>query len=157
MGYIEETGIAQHLRDARIAMIYEGTNGIQALDLVGRKLQLAEGRLPWTLFAELGRRSRGAGAGRRDRPAAAARRRRSSDLEEATRWLQSEHGNDPDAAAAGATPYLRMLATTLGGFLLARAALAARAGGTRWPRPSSPAPGSTPASCCRRRRRCGRR
>ncbi|HEX3208543.1 MAG TPA: acyl-CoA dehydrogenase family protein, partial [Geminicoccaceae bacterium] len=53
MGYIEETGIAQHLRDARIAMIYEGTNGIQALDLAGRKLRLAEGALPWQLFAEL--------------------------------------------------------------------------------------------------------
>ncbi len=125
MGYIEETGIAQHLRDARIAMIYEGTNGIQALDLVGRKLQLAEGRLPWTLFAELRQDLAAltpAGATDLQPPLAAAL----EDLEEATRWLQSGHGNDPDAAAAGATPYLRMLATTLGGFLLARAALKAR-------------------------------
>ncbi len=52
--------------------------------------------------------------------------RPSTTLEEATRWLQAEHGNDADAAAAGATPYLRMFATTLGGFLLARSALAAR-------------------------------
>jgi hypothetical protein len=52
-----------------------------------------------------------------------------SELEEATRWLQAGHGNDADAGAAGATPYLRMLATTLGGFLLARSALAARRSG----------------------------
>ena len=65
MGYIEETGIAQHLRDARIAMIYEGTNGIQALDLVGRKLQQAEGQLPWALFAELRRDLRRARGHRR--------------------------------------------------------------------------------------------
>ena len=53
MGYIEETGVAQLLRDARIAMIYEGTSGIQALDLVGRKLKMADGRLPAALFEEL--------------------------------------------------------------------------------------------------------
>ena len=56
------------------------------------------------------------------RPLAAAL----EELEVATRWLQAEHGNDPDAAAAGATPYLRMLATTLGGFLLTRSAATAR-------------------------------
>ena len=128
MGYIEETGIAQHLRDARIAMIYEGANGIQALDLVGRKLQQAEGQLPWSLFAELRRDLKAlteAGEDGLVAPLAAAQ----DDLEEATRWLQAAHGNDPDAAAAGATPYLRMLATTLGGFLLARSALAARRSG----------------------------
>ena len=122
MGYIEETGIAQHLRDARIAMIYEGTNGIQALDLVGRKLRMADGRLPWALFAELKRDLAAlavAEEGDLRRPLAAAL----AELEEATRWLQAGHGNDADAAAAGATPYLRMLATTLGGFLLARSAL----------------------------------
>jgi 3-(methylsulfanyl)propanoyl-CoA dehydrogenase len=128
MGYIEETGIAQHLRDARIAMIYEGTNGIQALDLVGRKLQLAEGGLPWALFADLkGDLAALTQAGEAElRPPLAAAL---GDLEEATRWLQAEHGNDADAAAAGATPYLRMLATTLGGFLLARAAVRARVAG----------------------------
>jgi 3-(methylthio)propanoyl-CoA dehydrogenase len=128
MGYIEETGIAQHLRDARIAMIYEGTNGIQALDLAGRKLQLAEGALPWQLFAELREdlAALASGGGADLQPSLAAAL---GELEEATRWLQAEHGNDPDAAAAGATPYLRMLATTLGGFLLTRAAIRARAAG----------------------------
>jgi hypothetical protein len=128
MGYIEETGIAQHLRDARIAMIYEGTSGIQALDLVGRKLRMADGQLPWALFAELKddlAELRAAEEEDLRRPLAAAL----GELEEATRWLQAGHGNDADAGAAGATPYLRMLATTLGGFLLARSALAARRSG----------------------------
>jgi alkylation response protein AidB-like acyl-CoA dehydrogenase len=128
MGYIEETGVAQMMRDARIAMIYEGTSGIQALDLVSRKLRIAEGRLPAALFEEL-----------RDDLAAldaagetALHRSLSSalsTLEQATSWLQAGHDNDPDAAAAGATPYLRLFATTLGGFLLARSALAARGTG----------------------------
>ena len=65
---------------------------------------------------------RAAGRDELARPLAAAL----EGVREATGWLQAEHGNDPDAGAAGATPYLRMLATTLGGFLLARAALAAR-------------------------------
>jgi alkylation response protein AidB-like acyl-CoA dehydrogenase len=127
MGYIEETGVAQLLRDARIAMIYEGTSGIQALDLVGRKLKMADGRLPAALFEEL----RGDLAAL-DAAGEPALRRGLADalgtLEQATSWLQAEHDNDPDAAAAGATPYLRLFATTLGGFLLARSALAARGG-----------------------------
>jgi alkylation response protein AidB-like acyl-CoA dehydrogenase len=127
MGYIEETGIAQHLRDARIALIYEGTNGIQALDLVGRKLQMAEGALPRALFAELqGDLEALRAAGRDDLRAPLAAALESA--QEVTAWLQAGHGNDPDAGAAGATPYLRLLATTLGGFLLARAALAAQGG-----------------------------
>jgi alkylation response protein AidB-like acyl-CoA dehydrogenase len=127
MGYIEETGVAQLLRDARIAMIYEGTSGIQALDLVGRKLKTANGRLPAALFEEL----RGDLAAL-DAAGEPVLRRGLADalgaLEQATSWLQAEHDNDPDAAAAGATPYLRLFATTLGGFLLARSALAARGG-----------------------------
>jgi alkylation response protein AidB-like acyl-CoA dehydrogenase len=127
MGYIEETGVAQLLRDARIAMIYEGTSGIQALDLVGRKLKMADGRLPAALFEEL----RGDLAAL-DAAGETALRRGLADalgaLEQATSWLQAEHDNDPDAAAAGATPYLRLFATTFGGFLLARSALAARGG-----------------------------
>ena len=125
MGYIEETGVAQHLRDARIAMIYEGTNGIQAIDLVGRKLSMADGRLPWQLFDEL------------EADLAALDAASEHDLrhglgaaldalKEATRWLQGAEAGDPDASLAGASPYLRMLATTLGGFLLARSMLAAR-------------------------------
>jgi alkylation response protein AidB-like acyl-CoA dehydrogenase len=128
MGYIEETGVAQLVRDARIALIYEGTNGIQALDLVSRKLNMAGGRLPAALFDELrGDLSALEAAGERDlhRSLKGAL----ATLEQATAWLQAGHDNDPDAAAAGATPYLRLFATTLGGFLLARSALVARGTG----------------------------
>ncbi|HEX5077918.1 MAG TPA: acyl-CoA dehydrogenase [Geminicoccaceae bacterium] len=129
MGYIEETGAAQHLRDARINMIYEGTNGIQALDLVGRKLALEGGRLPWDWFKELSADLDAlARAGHAD--LAASLRAALEALQRATEWLQRKHV-DPDDAAAGATPYLRMFATTVGGFLLARAALAAAGAGDR--------------------------
>ena len=125
MGYIEETGAAQHLRDARINMIYEGANGIQALDLVGRKLALDDGRvaLDWLdeLSADLAALQ---SAGQAD--LAASLGHALEVLREATRWLQGQHA-DPDDAAAGATPYLRMFATTAGGFLLARSALTALA------------------------------
>lgn len=53
MGFIEETGVAQHYRDARILTIYEGTNGVQAMDLIGRKLNVEDGQLPWRLIEEL--------------------------------------------------------------------------------------------------------
>ena len=124
-GYIEETGVAQLVRDARIALIYEGTNGIQALDLVGRKLKMADGRLPAALFEEL----RGDLAALDAAGEAGLHRSLSGALDtlaQATSWLQADHDNDPDAAAAGATPYLHLFATTLGGFLLARSALMAR-------------------------------
>jgi alkylation response protein AidB-like acyl-CoA dehydrogenase len=122
MGFIEETGAAQHYRDAKILSIYEGTNGIQALDLAGRKLGLAGGELPWRLLAEL----------RAELPSLPATCVPSltiaiDTVERATRHLQAAGDDD---RAAGATPYLQLVATTLGGFLLARgAAAAAKTGG----------------------------
>ena len=122
MGFVEETGAAQHLRDARIAPIYEGTNGIQALDLVNRKLP--QGR--WkTLFAEMREFIRalpddgdlGATKPYLDDGLAA--------LENATVWLVGNHGDSFVDAAAGATPYLRMFGIVAGGWLLARQAVAA--------------------------------
>jgi alkylation response protein AidB-like acyl-CoA dehydrogenase len=119
MGYIEETGAAQHLRDARIAMIYEGTNGVQALDLVRRKLNLAGGAAVDTLLAELA-----ADLAAIEEPALRDGLEAGLEtLREATAWLRAAPA--PDDAAAGATPYLRLFATTLGGFLLARAMRAA--------------------------------
>jgi alkylation response protein AidB-like acyl-CoA dehydrogenase len=117
MGYIEETGIAQHLRDARIAMIYEGTNGIQALDLVGRKLPAGGGAHVAALFDEQQRELEGMGEGiaREGLSAGLAA------LRAATAWLVDE-SIEADDRLAGATPYLRLFATVLGGFLLARAA-----------------------------------
>ena len=116
-GYIEETGAAQHMRDARILAIYEGTNGIQAMDLVGRKLDLAGGALPWRLIAEL----------RAELPTLPAAltpplAEAIDVLDRTTRHLQA---SEPDDRAAGAAAYLRLFATTLGGFLLARGAQAA--------------------------------
>ena len=126
MGYIEETGAAALLRDARIAPIYEGTNGIQAIDLVMRKLPLSGGAQVAGYIAELRgdveaiRASNLAGFGRSaDRIAAAL-----DDLEAATAYLaeQTKAGN-VDTALAGATPYLRLFGLAAGGAYLARAAV----------------------------------
>jgi alkylation response protein AidB-like acyl-CoA dehydrogenase len=112
-GYVEESGVAQHYRDARIPPIYEGTNGIQAMDLVGRKLPMRGGDAMRELIARMGD---GAGPALADAVAA---------LGEATDWLLTKGFADPDDALAGATPYLRMWGITIGGWLLARSAAAA--------------------------------
>ncbi|HEX6144441.1 MAG TPA: acyl-CoA dehydrogenase [Geminicoccaceae bacterium] len=126
MGYVEESGAAQHLRDARINMIYEGTNGIQALDLVGRKLAVEDGRLPWELIDELKDDLQALRADDESDLARALEQALEA-LEASTRWLQQRLQDDHDAALAGAAPYLVQFATTLGGFLLARACMAAPA------------------------------
>jgi hypothetical protein len=125
MGYIEETGAAQHFRDARIAAIYEGTNGIQAIDLVTRKLPMAGGDAVRTYIGEL-RRTADAVKAAND-PAFGATGARLADaidsLERATAWLLKDPQSE--AALAGATPYLRLFANAAGGALLAEQALAA--------------------------------
>jgi alkylation response protein AidB-like acyl-CoA dehydrogenase len=126
MGYIEETGVAQHYRDVRIAPIYEGTNGIQAIDLVGRKLGLRGGAAIRDFLATIEATAAEAVAGGGElavigeQVAAAV-----GTLREATLWLQANGATDPDNALAGATPYLRMTGIVTGGWLLTRAALAA--------------------------------
>jgi acyl-CoA dehydrogenase len=127
MGYIEETGAAQHYRDARIAAIYEGTNGIQAIDLVTRKLPLSGGA---TVKAYLSEIRRTVAAVNADNDSALGwtgiRLQDAVDsLERATEWLLGGQHNDPDTALAGATPYLRLFALAAGGALLAEEALAA--------------------------------
>jgi alkylation response protein AidB-like acyl-CoA dehydrogenase len=127
VGFIEETGVAQYYRDARIAPIYEGTNGIQALDLVGRKLPMRSGAVMadfLTAIAATADDVRGAGedlalVGERLAEAHAV-------LKETTEWLMAKGLSDPYAAQAGATPYLRMCGIATGGWLLARSALAAQ-------------------------------
>jgi alkylation response protein AidB-like acyl-CoA dehydrogenase len=125
MGFVEETGAAQHYRDARIAPIYEGTNGIQAIDLVARKLPLAGGATIKAYLAELRRTVETIDAA--NDPAfgwTGVRLGEALDsLEHATQWLIAR--THQDAALAGATPYLRLFATTAGGALLAEEALAA--------------------------------
>jgi acyl-CoA dehydrogenase len=129
MGFIEETGAAQHMRDSRIASIYEGANGVQAIDLVQRKLPLADGE---TVKREIaGIRAVAADVAKRGGPAfgaTAARLAEAADaLEETTgkmlRWLVS----DQNSALAGASQYLRLFGLTLGGACLAKAGLAAAA------------------------------
>ena len=128
MGFVEETGAAQHYRDARILAIYEGTNGIQAIDLVARKLPLSEGRTTAALIARF--------------RASAEKARIINDpafervgthlvaavdaLERATDFMHAALKSRPDDALAGATPYLRLFALASGGAFLAEQALAAR-------------------------------
>jgi alkylation response protein AidB-like acyl-CoA dehydrogenase len=127
MGFIEETGAAQHYRDARIATIYEGTNGIQAIDLVTRKLPLSGGGAVRDFLKEL----RGTLAAVRavNDPALGATGERLAEavdsLDRTTDWLLGELSNRPEAALAGATPYLRLFALATGGCALAEEALAA--------------------------------
>jgi alkylation response protein AidB-like acyl-CoA dehydrogenase len=127
MGYIEETGAAQHLRDARIAAIYEGTNGIQAIDLVTRKLPLSGGAAMKAYLDEL-REIIVAVAAVND-PAFGSTATRLGEavdsLDRATAWLLGRLDTARDAALAGATPYLRLFALAAGGTMLADDALAA--------------------------------
>jgi len=127
-GYIEETGAAQHWRDSRISPIYEGTNGIQAMDLVGRKLPMQAGAVMGDLLdeiaafdgrlAEAGDEFASIRSGLADALAA---------MREATDWIVVHGLADPNDAMAGATPYLRMFGQLVGGWLTARLALGARA------------------------------
>jgi 3-(methylsulfanyl)propanoyl-CoA dehydrogenase len=127
MGYIEETGAAQLFRDARIAAIYEGTNGIQAVDLVTRKLSLSAGAAVKTHIGEL-RGIVDALNGSND-PALGWTAVRLKDavesLERTTNWLIARLEKEQDSALAGATPYLRLFGLATGGCLLAQQALAA--------------------------------
>jgi alkylation response protein AidB-like acyl-CoA dehydrogenase len=117
MGFIEETGAAQHYRDARIAPIYEGTNGIQANDLVFRKVVRDGGAAAGGFIAEVR-----AEAARLAQPALAAA---VDALETATAWMVETGRADPAAAAVGAVPYQEMFGLTAGGLFMARAGEAA--------------------------------
>jgi alkylation response protein AidB-like acyl-CoA dehydrogenase len=127
MGFIEETGAAQFLRDARIAPIYEGTNGIQAIDLVTRKLPLGGGAVVETYIGELRRVVEAVNA--TNDPAFGWTGVRLEDAVESlartTAWLLAQLEKNAQEALAGATPYLRLFAVAAGGCLLAQQALAA--------------------------------
>jgi acyl-CoA dehydrogenase len=127
MGFIEETGAAQYLRDARITAIYEGTNGIQAIDLVTRKLPLNGGATVKAYIEELRGIARRVQATNDPAFGATAARLKAAldDLERATDWLLAQLKSAPQNALAGATPYLRLFGNTAGGCLLADEALAA--------------------------------
>jgi alkylation response protein AidB-like acyl-CoA dehydrogenase len=128
MGFIEETGAAQHLRDARILPIYEGTNGIQARDLVGRKVAKDGGETMLALVAEM----RALADEMKEAPGDDLAVIRASvlasadALEDATRWVARSVKADLVMALAGSVPFLRLAGTALGGWLLARGALVAQ-------------------------------
>jgi alkylation response protein AidB-like acyl-CoA dehydrogenase len=129
MGFIEETGAAQYHRDARILPIYEGTNGIQAIDLVMRKLPLDGGEVVKGLLTEMKATVREVQA--MNRPEFGRMGERLSEalqaLAEATRWMACALRDNPEAALASATPYLRLFGLTAGGHYLALGALGAAA------------------------------
>jgi butyryl-CoA dehydrogenase len=130
MGFVEETGAAQLMRDARILGIYEGTNGIQAIDLTARKLPLNGGATARSQIAWMRRAAEGLlKAGDPAFGHMAARLRDGiGSLDRATsHQLAALTSNRPNAALAGATPYLRLFGLALGGACLARSALAAAA------------------------------
>ncbi len=138
MGYIEETGAAQHLRDARITTIYEGTTGIQANDLLGRKILRDAGASVRVLLSQMRETAVALGAltvspssaegaaitadcaatGRRLAQAAAA-------IESSVQWLAETASGDLRSAYAGAVPLLRLMGIACGGWQLGRSALAA--------------------------------
>jgi alkylation response protein AidB-like acyl-CoA dehydrogenase len=125
MGYIEETGVAQYYRDARIAPIYEGTNGIQAMDLVGRKLPMRGGGAMSDFLAGIAATADELAASGDDLAAIGKRLADAhATLKQTTDWLMAGLA-DPNNGQAGATPYLRMCGMVTGGWLLARSALAA--------------------------------
>jgi hypothetical protein len=128
LGYMEEAGVAQLLRETRVHSIYEGTTGVQAMDLVGRKLVRDRGATAKALLADLS--------------AIASELERHTDdslrhclplmtdatraLEQATDWMVQRFVDDPQRALAGSVPYLDLFARVAGGWLLAQAALVAR-------------------------------
>ncbi len=126
MGYIEESGVPQHFRDARITAIYEGTNGIQAMDLVGRKLPMRGGGVVADFLAEVEALDAELEAAGDDlagvRSALATARTQVADT---VAWLLENGAADVSDALAGATPFLRMFGLLVGGRYLAEAALAA--------------------------------
>lgn len=128
MGFVEETGVAQHLRDARIAPIYEGTNGIQAIDLVLRKLPMKGGAVVGGFLDRMGGLEADLTAAGGDfADLASSLNSALGELREATTWF-IENGSTPQEALAGATPYLRLFGNVVGGWVLAKLALAASTG-----------------------------
>jgi alkylation response protein AidB-like acyl-CoA dehydrogenase len=128
-GYIAEHGIEQFVRDARITMLYEGTNGVQALDLVGRKLPKDGGRALQAFFAEVTAYAKERGADATMTPYVKPLSQSLGDLQQATMWfLQNALGN-PDNAGAGATDYMHLFGLVALGYMWCLIAEAAKAKG----------------------------
>ena len=126
MGYVEETGIAQYFRDARIAPIYAGTNGIQAEDLVFRKITLNDGKAVESLLKEMRTNISSMKEHENLEPLSEILERHVAEIEEATQYLLKElgKGNLAGVSASG-TPYLKMFGQVLGGHYMGKAAVTA--------------------------------
>jgi hypothetical protein len=128
MGFIEETGAAQYMRDARITTIYEGTTGIQANDLMGRKIAREGGATIKAVIAMM-QKTQGEAAkqqGAEFAAIAAALGRGIEALQQATEYIVGNYGKDVRAVATGAVPFLRLMGNVSGGWMMARAALVAQ-------------------------------
>jgi alkylation response protein AidB-like acyl-CoA dehydrogenase len=119
-GYIEEHGMSQFVRDARIAMIYEGANGIQALDLVGRKLALNGGRAIQAFFKEVGEFCEENRADEKMAPYTKQLKKGLNDLQAATMWLMQNGMQNPDNAGAASTDYLHLFGLVSLGYMWAQ-------------------------------------
>ena len=125
MGFIEETGAAQHFRDARITSIYEGTTAIQANDLIGRKIARESGQTVKAVIAEM-RKVEASLAEASGEEFAAMRKSLSAGvtaLEEAVAYIVATYGQDIKAASVGSVPFLKLLGIVAGGWQMGRAAL----------------------------------
>ncbi|MGJ5176043.1 acyl-CoA dehydrogenase C-terminal domain-containing protein [Bradyrhizobium oligotrophicum] len=125
-GYIAEWGMEQFVRDARIAMIYEGANGIQALDLVGRKLPRDGGRAVMALFNEVGSFAKEHGGSEEMKPFITPLSTALGHLQQATTWLMQNAMTKPDNAGAAATDYMHLFALVTFGYMWAKMAKVAQ-------------------------------
>jgi len=125
MGFIEDTGAAQHLRDARITPIYEGTTGIQASDLIGRKIAREQGATIKLVLDEMRKVRAQVGASEDEALTVIGRSLENgiASLEKAVDYIVSTYGSDVKSAASGAVPFLKLFGIVAGGWQMARAAL----------------------------------
>ena len=126
-GYIAEHGMEQFVRDARIAMLYEGANGVQAMDLVGRKLGKDGGRALMAFLGELGAYVKEKSADETMKPLAAALGKGANDLQQASMWFMQNAMAKPDNAGAGATDYMHLFGLVAFGYMWCLIAEAASA------------------------------
>jgi alkylation response protein AidB-like acyl-CoA dehydrogenase len=126
-GYIEEHGMSQFVRDARIAMIYEGANGIQALDLVGRKLAMNGGRAVQAFFKEVGEFCEESRSDEQMAPLTKQLKKGLNELQAATMWLMQNAMRKPDNAGAAANDYMHLFGLVALGYMWARMARSAQA------------------------------
>ena len=125
-GYIEEWGMSQYVRDARIAMIYEGANGIQALDLVGRKLGMNNGRAVMAFFKEVGDFCEENRSDEKMAPYTKAIKKGLNDMQAASMWLMQNGMKDPNNAGAASTDYMHLFGLVVLGYMWGMMAKAAQ-------------------------------